>query len=99
MGSRGDGAAWPTSLLLQIFVVPGDIPLQTVALVTGALDAVRFVGVDNQLRIDPQALQRLVHLLSTLHRHVEIALTAQKQGGRLDAVGVQERQSTRLNSS
>ena len=50
-----------------------------------------FVGVDDELRVDAQAAQRLVHLLAALHGDVEIALAAEEHRRRLDAVGVQER--------
>ena len=50
-----------------------------------------LVRIDNQLRIDPETAQRLVHLLTALHRHVEVALAAEKQRRRLNAIGVQER--------
>ena len=44
-----------------------------------------------ELRVDSQRLQRLVHLLTALNRHVEVAFAAEKQRRRLNAVRMQER--------
>src|SRR5690349_3249438 len=60
--------------LLQILVVPPQVSLVPVAHIARAGDAVVLVGIDDELCIDAQAAQRLIHLLSALHRHVEVAL-------------------------
>src|SRR5882724_3353020 len=78
-------------VLLYVFVVPAQVSFITIADVTWPRDAVILVGINNQLRIDPEAAQCLVHLLAALDRHVEVALAAEKQRRRLDPVGVQER--------
>ncbi|MND04274.1 hypothetical protein D3C83_244690 [compost metagenome] len=46
--------------------------------------------VNHQLRVDAQALQRLIHLLAAGDRHVEVLLAAHEQRRRLDLVGVEE---------
>src|SRR5262249_47069850 len=79
------------NLLLQVLVIPRQIPFQPVPLVARPLDSVVLVGIDDELRIDSQAPQRLVHLLAALHRNVEVPLAAEEQRGRLDPVRVQER--------
>src|SRR5204862_2512056 len=53
-------------------------------------DPVKLVRIDHELGVDAETAQRRVHLLASLDRHVEIALTAQKKGRRLDAIGMQE---------
>jgi hypothetical protein len=50
-----------------------------------------FVWIDDELRVDTETAQRLVHLLTTLDRHVEVSLAPEKQRGCLNAIGVQER--------
>src|SRR5204862_7985099 len=68
-----------------------EVALVSVPYVARARDAVELVRVDHQLGVDVEAAQRLVHLLRALHRYVEVALAAEKQRRRLDAIGVQER--------
>src|SRR5262245_26156465 len=77
--------------LLQILVVPCQISLEPVAYVTGAVDAVSLVGINHELSLDAETAQRLVHLLASGQRHVEISLAAEKDRRSLDAVGVEER--------
>ena len=50
-----------------------------------------FIRINDQLGIDTQAPQRLIHLLAALHRDVEIPLPAKEHGWRGDAVGMQKR--------
>ena len=50
-----------------------------------------LVRINDQLRVDAEAAQRLVHLLTALDWHVEIAFAAEKQRRCLDAIGMQER--------
>ena len=50
-----------------------------------------LVRIDDQLRVDPETSQRLIHLLATLNRHVEIALATEEQCRRLNSIGMQER--------
>src|SRR5437868_9400334 len=76
---------------LQELVVPGHVALVAVAHVAGALYAVELVGVDDELRVYAEASERLVHLLAALDGHVEVALAAEEERRRLDAVGVEER--------
>src|SRR5712671_4607538 len=78
-------------ILLHIFVVPGQVALVTIAHIARPRDAVKLIRIDDQLGFDAETAQRLIHLLAALDRHVEIALATEKQGGRLDAIGVQER--------
>src|SRR5262245_65811764 len=58
--------------LLQILVVPCQISLEPVADVTRAADAVILVGINHELRLDAETAERLVHLLASGQRHVEI---------------------------
>ena len=50
-----------------------------------------LVRINDELRIDAQAAQCLIHLLAALNGHVEIAFTAHEKRGRFDAIGVQKR--------
>ena len=50
-----------------------------------------LVGINHELSLDAETAQRLVHLLASGQRHVEIALAAEKDRRSLDAVGVEER--------
>src|SRR6185503_17567972 len=76
---------------LHVFVVPREIGLPTIALITRSLNAVVFVRIDDELRVDAETAQRLVHLLTTLNRNVEIAFAAEKERRRLNAIRVQKR--------
>src|SRR5262249_59547576 len=76
--------------LLQILVIPCQISLEPVANVTGAADAVSLVGINHELSLDAETAERLVHLLASGQRHVEIALAAQKERRSFDSVGVEE---------
>src|SRR5213593_4367164 len=76
---------------LQILVVPRQVPLEPIALIARPRDAVVLVRIDHELRVDAEAAQRLIHLLSALHGDVEIALAAQEQRRRLDPIRVEER--------
>jgi hypothetical protein len=80
-----------TGSLLHVLVIPGDVTLHPIALITRSLNAVVLVRIDDQLRVDAQTAQRLVHLLTTLHRHVEVAFAAEKERRRLNPIGMQER--------
>src|SRR5437773_11600298 len=72
-------------------VVPREVPLVAIAYVARTGDAVEFVRVDDELRVDVEAAKSLIHLLPALHGHVEVALTTEEQRGCLDPIGVQER--------
>src|ERR1019366_2575850 len=74
-----------------ILVVPREVALVAIAHVARAADAVVLIGINNELRVDAEAPERLVYLLAALHRHIEVALTTKKERRRLVAVGVQER--------
>src|SRR6185369_15451439 len=87
---RGRGAGGGGGFL-HVFLVPRQVTLHAVALVTRSLDAVILVRVNYQLCVDAKTPQRLIHLLATLHGHVEIAFTTEKQSWRLNPIGVQER--------
>src|SRR5215470_10959666 len=76
--------------LLQVLVIPCQISLELVADISGAADAVILVGINHELRLDAETAQRLVHLLASGQRHVEIALAAQKERRSFDSVGVEE---------
>src|SRR6185436_5794748 len=80
-----------TRRLLHILFIPGQVTLVTILLITRPLNSVKLVRVDNQLRVDTETAQCLIHLLSTLHRHVEVAIATEEQRGRLDSIGVQKR--------
>src|SRR5205823_2060331 len=77
--------------LLQILVVPGGVAFVAVAYVARTLDAVKLVRVDDELRVNAETSQSLIHLLAALNGHVEVALAAEEERRRLDAVGVKER--------
>src|SRR5262245_15270131 len=49
-----------------------------------------LVGINHELRLDAETAERLVHLLASGYRHVEIALAAQKERRSFDTVGVEE---------
>jgi hypothetical protein len=49
-------------LSLDILVVPGEIPLIAVPLISRLSDFVRFAGIDYQLRCAAESLQSLVEL-------------------------------------
>ena len=51
----------------------------------------RFVWIDDQLRIDAETSKRLIHLLATLHGNVEVPFPAKEQRWRLDPIGMEER--------
>src|SRR5438552_21003 len=68
---------------LQICVIPRKIPLISIPHIAGPADAVRFVWINDQLRIDAEASQRLIHLLTALHRNVEIPFSAEEHCRRL----------------
>src|SRR2546425_179588 len=77
-------------ILFHILVVPTEVPLITIAHVTWARDAVELVGIDHELGFDAETAQGLIHLLAALDGDVEVALAAEEQCRRLDAIGVQE---------
>src|SRR5712671_788704 len=77
--------------VLYMFVIPRKVSLIPIADITRSRNSVELIRVDYQLCIYPQTSKRLIHLLSTLHRHVEVALATEEQGRCLDTIGVQER--------
>src|SRR5882672_5831668 len=80
-------------LAVDVPVIPREVALVAVADVARARDTVELVElvrVDHQLCVDAEGAQRLIHLLPALHWHVEIALAAEEERRRHDAVGVQE---------
>src|ERR1051326_813015 len=85
------GSGCRSSRLLHVLVIPGQVTLPTIALITRPLNAVILVGIDDELRVDAETTQRLVHLLTALNRDVEVALAAEEQGRRLNLIGVQKR--------
>src|SRR5712692_1921983 len=78
-------------ILLHILVIPRQVSFIAIANIARARDAVILVRIDDQLRVDAEAAQRLVHLLAALDGNVEVTLAAEKERRRLDAIGVQER--------
>ena len=76
---------------MQIGVEPGDVALQPVVDVAGASEEMELGGIDDQLGGDAEGAQGLVHLLAADDGDVEVVLAAHEEGGRFDAVGVQER--------
>src|SRR5215475_195889 len=78
---RGPGGPPPNDLLLgccvrargafvlQVLVIPGKVALVAITNVTGSLDSVEFIGIDDHLRVDSQTPQRLIHLLAALNRN------------------------------
>src|SRR4030095_12743848 len=50
-----------------------------------------LIRINHHLRIYAEAPQRLIHLLTSLYRHVEISLATQEQRRGLDAIRVQKR--------
>ena len=48
---------------MQILVKPGDIALSPIFEIARLAQAVKLVGIDNELRIDTRTAQRLIHLL------------------------------------
>src|SRR5215213_4694933 len=87
---RCRGTRWRRNPL-HVLVIPREIPLHPIALVARPLDAVVLVRIDNQLRINPETAQRLVHLLAALHGHIEVALAPKEECWRLNTIRVQER--------
>ena len=76
---------------LHVLLIPSQVTLVTILLITRSLNPVKFVRVNYQLRVDTEAAQSLIHLLSTLNRDVEVALATEEQRRRLDSIGVQKR--------
>ena len=66
-------------LRLQVLVEPVHISLQPIALVAWNRQAVELPGINHQLGIDAKALERLIHLLASRDRDVEVFLAAEKQ--------------------
>src|SRR5829696_531561 len=87
---RCRSARW-CSGLLDVLLVPRQVSFHPIALITRSLNAVVLVRIDDQLRVDPEAAQRLVHLLTALNGNVEVAFAAHEERRRLNAIGVQER--------
>src|SRR5215213_3551645 len=87
---RSGSRRWSDSFL-HVFVVPREVALPTIALITRSLNAVVLVRIDDELCVDAETAQRLVHLLTTLNRNVEIAFAAEEERRRLDSIRVQER--------
>src|ERR1700755_3229257 len=71
---RGRGRRRGCRRLLQILVVPSDVTLVSVAYVARSLYAVELVWIDDQLRVNAEASERLIHLLASLNGDVEVAL-------------------------
>src|SRR5665213_639771 len=86
---RGNDDVRPT-LGLDVFRVPCEIPFIPVALITRPLNAVEFVGIDDQPRRNSETPQRFVHLLIPDHWNVGIFLSAEVQRWCLDAVRMQK---------
>src|SRR5436190_14847911 len=76
---------------LQVLVVPIQVALEPIDLVTGNRDAVELRRIDDELRVDAETLQRLIHLLAADRGHVEVLFAHHEQRRRLDPVGVEER--------
>src|SRR5438105_12470481 len=76
--------------LLHILVVPPQISFIAIANITRAGDAVKLVWINYELRFHSETAQGLIHLLAALDWDVEVALPAEEQRRRLDAIGVQE---------
>src|SRR5262245_48885483 len=87
---RSGCARW-SRRLLHILLVPRQVSFHSIALVAGSLNAVKLIRVNNQLRIDSQASQCLIHLLTSLHRHVEVSFTTEEQRRCLNSIRMQER--------
>src|ERR671933_585795 len=85
------GGAGGALARFQEAVVPGQVALQAVDLVARRRQAVELVRVDDELRLDAEAAQRLVHLLAPDRRDVEVLLAHEKERRRPDAVRVEER--------
>src|SRR5665213_1013867 len=91
MGARrwGDACVAPTSRL-DVFRVPRNVPLISVALITRPLNAVEFVGIDDQACRNAETPQRFVHLLIPDHWNVGVLLSTEVQRRCLDAVRMQK---------
>lgn len=76
---------------MQIGVEPREVALQAVVDVAGAGEEVELGGIDDQFGGDAEGAEGLVHLFAADDRDVEVVLTAHEEGGRFDAIGVQER--------
>src|SRR5215510_10986093 len=76
--------------VLYILFIPSQVALITIAHVARTCDAVELIRIDHELGFDSQTSQSLVHLLTALHRNVEVALAAQEKCRRFDSIGVQE---------
>src|SRR3989304_3163030 len=80
----------PPLLLLQVLIVPRQITSGAVPLVTRDRQTVELARVDDELRVDTQGLQRLVHLLAADDGHVEVLFSTQVERRRLDRIGLEE---------
>src|SRR5215813_8564487 len=67
------------SLRLQILPVPIEIPLHPVAPVARLVQLVMLAGVDDELGVASEALERLVHLLGVEERDVEVGVAAEEE--------------------
>src|SRR5436190_21572261 len=75
---------------LHVLVVPTQVSFIAILHVARPRDAVELVWIDHELSFDAETPQRLVHLLTTLDGHVEVALAAKEQRRRLDAISMQK---------
>src|SRR5215211_8424691 len=80
-----------SSSLLDELLVPRQVSLHPITLITGPINAVVLIWIDDQLRLDSETAQRLVHLLTALNGNVEVAFAAHEERRRLNTIRVQER--------
>ena len=84
------GGRW-CDRLPDVFVIPRQIALPTISLVTRPLDTMKLVWIDYELSVYAKSLQGLIHLFASLNRDIEVALTTHEERRCLNAVGMKER--------
>src|SRR6266849_1536766 len=79
--SRNDATSTGTRhlFLLHLRVEPADEPLDDVAPMFELADAVAFVGIDHQLRVDAERLERVPELERLRRGTLAVTLTDQHQ--------------------
>lgn len=56
---------------LQVLFIPAEVALKTITVIAWTLDTVKLIWVDNQLGVDPETTECLIHLLTPRHRDTE----------------------------
>src|SRR5579862_5217687 len=80
----------PNSRLTEVFRHPVQVALKAIDQETWSRQHMVLPWVDDEFARHPERAQRLIHLLSTGERHVEVLVPAHEQRRRFDAIGVKE---------